>query len=58
MKVLDDGKDFQTLVQADADIMAHMSVNEIQGVLSVRSYLKNVDEIFDRVFGRGSSEKQ
>ncbi len=57
MKVLDDGKDFQTLVQADADIKAHMSVNEIQGVLSVRSYLKNVDEIFDRVFGRGSSEK-
>ncbi len=58
MKVLDDGKDFQTLVKADEDIKAHMSVQEIESTLSVTSYLKNVDEIFERVFGSGSSEEQ
>ncbi|MGI9164822.1 MAG: adenylosuccinate lyase [Pyrinomonadaceae bacterium] len=58
MKVLDDGKDFQTLVKADEDIKAHLSVQEIESTLSVTSYLKNVDEIFERVFGSGSSEEQ
>jgi len=58
MKVLDDGKDFQTLVKADEDIKAHMSVQEIESTLSVTSYLKNVDEIFERVFGSGSPEEQ
>jgi adenylosuccinate lyase len=58
MKVWDDGKDFQTLVKADEDIKAHMSAQEIESTLSVTSYLKNVDEIFERVFGSGSSEEQ
>ena len=57
MKVWDEGKDFQTLVKTDADIKAHLSVEEIERAFSLRSYLKNVDAIFERVFGCGSSEK-
>ncbi|MCA1574746.1 MAG: adenylosuccinate lyase [Acidobacteria bacterium] len=50
MKVWDEGKDFQTLVKADADIKAHLSVEELEGAFSLTSYLSNVDAIFERVF--------
>ena len=51
MKVWDEGRDFQTLINADADIRAHLSVDEIKRAFSLESYLKNVDAIFERVFG-------
>lgn len=51
MKVWDEGKDFQTLVKADADIKAHLSVEELECAFSLTSYLSNVDAIFERVFG-------
>ncbi len=51
MKVWDEGKDFQTLVKADADIKAHLSVEELECAFSLNSYLSNVDAIFERVFG-------
>jgi len=51
MKVWDEGKDFQTLVKADADIKAHLSVEELECSFSLTSYLSNVDAIFERVFG-------
>ena len=51
MKVWDEEKDFQTLVKADADIRAHLSVAEIERVFSLDTYLRNVDAIFERVFG-------
>ena len=51
MKVWDDGEDFQKLVKADADIGAHLSESQIDRVFSLATYLRNVDAIFDRVFG-------
>lgn len=51
MKVWDEEKDFQTLVKADADIRAHLSAAEVERVFSLDTYLRNVDAIFERVFG-------
>jgi adenylosuccinate lyase len=51
MKVWDEGKDFQTLVKADADIARHLSTEEIEHAFSLGAYLKNIAAIFERVFG-------
>lgn len=51
MKVWDEGEDFQTLVKADTDITAHLSTEEIERAFSLSGYLKNIDVIFERVFG-------
>ena len=50
MKVWDEGGDFQSLVSEDEDIRAHLSNEEIAHVFSLDTYLRNVDEIFARVF--------
>lgn len=50
MKVWDEGEHFQTLVKADADIVRHLSTEEIEQAFSPNSYLKNVDAVFERVF--------
>ncbi len=55
MKVLDDGKDFQALVKADPDIGKHLTADEIERAFSLDSYLKNVDVVFQRVFGGSSA---
>jgi len=51
MKVWDEGKDFQTLTKADANVSAHLSEAEIDRVFSLDTYLRNVGAVFDRVFG-------
>jgi adenylosuccinate lyase len=52
MKVWDEGEDFQTLIKADRDIAGHLSTEEIERAFSLGTYLKNIDAIFERVFGR------
>lgn len=51
MKVWDEHENFQELLQKDTDIKAHLSSAEIDGVFKLDTYLRNVDTIFDRVFG-------
>ena len=51
MKAWDEGDDFRKLVLADEDIGAHLSAEQIVGVFSVESYLRNIGAIFARVFG-------
>lgn len=51
MKVWDEGEDFRTLVKADPDITTHLSTEEIERAFSLNSYLKNIDAVFERVFG-------
>ena len=58
MRVWDEGKDFQTLVKADTDITAHLSTEEIEGAFSLSRYLKNVDVVFERVFGANQTMGQ
>lgn len=52
MKAWDENKDFQALVQADTDIEAHLTSQDIQRAFSLDTYLRNVDGIFERVFAQ------
>jgi adenylosuccinate lyase len=58
MRVWDEGEDFQTLVKADPDITAQLTPEEIEGAFSLRRYLKNVDVVFERVFGANQTMGQ
>ncbi len=51
MKVWDEGGEFEELIKKDADIASHLSAEEIARVFDLRHYLRNVDTVFDRVFG-------
>ena len=51
MKVWDEDGDYQTLVKGDADISSHLSQEEIARVFDLKHYLRNVDRVFERVFG-------
>jgi adenylosuccinate lyase len=51
MKSWDEGQDFRALVSADTDISAHLSADQINSVFSLENYLRNVGQIFARVFG-------
>src|SRR6266850_150533 len=50
MKAWDEGKDLKTLVSADKEIAALLSAAEIDRVFSLDTYLRNVGQIFSRVF--------
>lgn len=51
MRVWDEGEDFQELLKNDADVKSQLSVQEIEAVFELDTYLRNVDSIFARVFG-------
>jgi adenylosuccinate lyase len=51
MKCWDEGGDFRALVAADKDVAGTLSAQQIDAVFSLERYLRNVDEVFARVFG-------
>jgi adenylosuccinate lyase len=51
MKVWDEDGDFHSLVSADKDISFHLSKAQIDAVFDLDTYLRNVDQVFARVFG-------
>jgi adenylosuccinate lyase len=51
LKAWDEGGDLQTLAAADRDISAHLTTEQIDRVFSLKTYLRNVDKVFARVFG-------
>ncbi len=51
LKSWDEGLDFRELVKQDADISARLTAAQIEKAFDVRTQLKNVDRIFERVFG-------
>jgi len=51
MKAWDEGRDLKTLVTSDKEITALLSADEIDRVFSLDTYLRNIDQIFARVFG-------
>jgi adenylosuccinate lyase len=57
MRVWDEGGDFRSMVEADADIRKHLSADEIARVFSLGTYLRNVDAIYRRVFGVSPEEE-
>jgi len=50
MKVWDEGDDYADLINKDADIASKLSSDEIARVFDLRHYLRNVDQVFERVF--------
>jgi len=52
MQVWETREDFRALAERDEDIRRHLDPDEIGRVFNVQRYLKNVDEIFRRVFGK------
>jgi adenylosuccinate lyase len=52
MKVWDEGGEYRDLVMRDADIAAKLSPAEIERVFDVKHYLRNVGQVFERVFGK------
>ena len=55
MKSWDQGGDFRELVSADNEIASHLSSKQIDEVFSLDRYLKNVDQVFARVFREGGA---
>ncbi|MGH9854422.1 MAG: adenylosuccinate lyase, partial [Blastocatellia bacterium] len=54
LKSWDEGLDFRELVKQDPDITSKLSSELIEKAFDVRTQLKNVDRIFERVFsGKG-----
>ena len=51
MKVWDEGGEYEALVKSDADISSHLSAEEIARVFDLKHYLRNVEQVFTRVFG-------
>lgn len=50
MRVWDEKEDFLKLVQADNDIREALTGDEVEQIFSLDHYLRNVDQIFERVF--------
>jgi adenylosuccinate lyase len=52
MRSFDEQKDFKTLLLADRDVTGVLSGPEIEKAFDLDVQLRNVDQIFDRVFGK------
>ena len=57
MKVWDEGGEYKDLVMKDADISSWLSADEIARLFDVTYYLRNVDKVFERVFGQAASKE-
>jgi len=52
MKVWEGLGDFRSLLIDDAEVMNYLTVKEIDSCFDIRPYLKQVDYIFNRTFGK------
>jgi adenylosuccinate lyase len=54
MKSFNEQKDFKTLLLSDRDITSVLAAADIEKAFDLNEQLRNVDAIFDRVFGGGA----
>jgi adenylosuccinate lyase len=52
MRAWNEGEGFKGLLLSDSDVKKHLSAKEIEGCFDVNYYLRHVDTIFERVFGK------
>jgi adenylosuccinate lyase len=52
MKAWEEEGDFRATIEADPDVRALLTPERIAQAFSVERYLKHVDAIFERVFGK------
>jgi adenylosuccinate lyase len=53
LKAWETNENFGELIGKDVDITSHLSSEEITSVFALETYLRNIDAIFERVFGDG-----
>ena len=51
LRSYDEQKDFKQLLLADKDVMGVLDSKTVEDAFNLKVQLKNVDKIFDRVFG-------
>jgi adenylosuccinate lyase len=51
MRSFDEHKDFKTLLLADPDVLQVLTADEIEKAFGLDEQLRNVDVVFNRVFG-------
>jgi len=51
LKVWDTGREFQSLLLEDKEILKHLTKKDIAEIFSLEYHLKHVEDIFQRVFG-------
>ncbi len=52
LKAWDEGKDFKKIVSKDSAVKKYLSKKEIEQSCNLKNYLKHIDDIFVRVFGK------
>ena len=52
MQAWENESDFRAAIEADPDVRAVLSPDQIADAFSLDRQLRNVDKIFDRVFGK------
>jgi len=52
MKSWQEGIDFKSLLAQDEIVRKHLNKNDLDGIFDVNNFLKNLDFIFERVFGK------
>ena len=51
LKAWDEGEDLKSLISADKEITGHLNQEQIDRAFSLDTYLRNIDAIFQRLFG-------
>ena len=51
MRSWHEGLDFKELLLADEEVTAHLEKEDLDSVFREENFLRNVDAIFERVFG-------
>ena len=52
MKVWEEGAEFLTVLESDEDVISKISPKELGALFDIDYHTKNVNIIFNRVFGR------
>lgn len=52
MRSWQEGTDFKELLLGDEEIMARLNLHEVESIFKTENFLRHVDYIFDRVFGK------
>jgi len=52
LKAWDEGKDFKNIIGKDSSVKKYLSKKEIEQSCNMKNYLKHIDDIFLRVFGK------
>ncbi|MCK5010253.1 MAG: adenylosuccinate lyase, partial [Deltaproteobacteria bacterium] len=52
LKAWDEGKDFKNVIGKDSAVKKYLSKKEIEQSCNMKNYLKHIDDIFLRVFGK------